>query len=256
MKNKHLLKLSIPMHLLLMLSFFIVDYNLWFLLGIFILWTLIGGYGVAVGYHRYFAHKSFKTYRPVEMVIAYLGLLSCDGSLPFWVALHRGIHHRYADTEKDPHSPIHGKFNAFVWWQKDISHETVNLLSARDVMRDEFVVFLHNNQYKIFWLTFLILFMISWQFALGVFVPASLLSHHQDNIVNVLGHIKTPFSYRNYETDDNSVNDVLTGLLVWGQGWHNNHHYNAGTSNFGGTHWWEFDSSHSLLIPLIRKRNE
>lgn len=255
MKNKHLLKLSIPMHLLLVLSMFLVSYNLWFVLGIFVVWTLIGGYGVAVGYHRYFAHKSFKTYRPIEICLAYLGLLSCDGSLPFWVALHRGIHHRYADTDKDPHSPIHGKLNSFVLWQRDITPETVNLLSARDVMRDKFVVFLHNNQYKVFWGTFAVLCLIHWPFALGVFVPASLLSHHQDNLVNVLGHIRGPTSYRNFNTSDQSVNEVVTGLLVWGQGWHNNHHHNAGLSDFGSQHWWEFDTSHRLLIPLIRKRN-
>lgn len=255
MKNKHLLKLSIPMHLLLVLSFFIVPFSVWHLVGIFILWTLIGGFGVAVGYHRYFAHKSFKTYKPVEKILAYLGLLSCDGSLPFWVALHRGVHHRFSDKKEDLHSPIHGKFSAFIWWQKDIDQNSVSLLSARDVMKDKFVMFLHNHQYKIFWATFLILLLISWQFALGVFVPASLLSHHQDNLVNVLGHINGPTSYRNFNTDDNSVNEILTGLFVWGQGWHNNHHYNASTSDFGGKNWWEFDTSHRILIPLIRKRN-
>lgn len=254
MKNKHLLKLSIPMHILLILSFFMVNFTMWYFIGIIILWTLIGGFGVAVGYHRYFSHKSFKTYRPIEKLMAYFGLLSCDGSLPFWVALHRGLHHRFADTEKDPHTPLKGKWYSFLLWQKDITPETINLMSARDVMKDDFVMFLHNHQYKIFWITFFILCLISWQFALGVFVPASLLSHHQDNLVNVVGHIPGPTSYRNFETNDKSVNEVITGLLVWGQGWHNNHHHNAGSSDFGGKNWWEFDSSHRLIIPLIRKR--
>lgn len=254
MKNKHLLKLSVPMHVLFIVALFIVDFTIAHLVGILIAWTLIGGYGVAVGYHRYFAHKSFKTYRPIEILMAYFGLLSCDGSLPFWVALHRGLHHRFSDQEKDPHTPKKGLLYAFILWQKDIDDKMVNMASARDVMRDKFIMFLHRHQYKIFWATFAVLFIINWQLALGVFVPASLLSHHQDNLVNILGHIKTPFSYRNHNTDDNSMNDVITGLLVWGQGWHNNHHHNAGTSDFGGQHWWEFDSSHRLLIPLIRKR--
>lgn len=255
MKNKHLLKLSIPMHVLLLVSFFIIDYSLLNLFGILVLWTLIGGFGVAVGYHRYFAHKSFQTYEPIEKLLAYLGLLSCDGSLPFWVALHRGLHHRYADTDKDPHSPVRGKWYAFISWQKEISQDTVGLVAARDIMRNKFVMFLHNHQYKIFWGTFLILCLISWEFALGVFVPASLLSHHQDNLVNVLGHVKGLTSYRNHETDDHSVNEIFTGLFIWGQGWHNNHHHNAALSDFGGQRWWEFDSSHRILIPLIRKRN-
>lgn len=255
MKNKHLLKLSIPMHVLLVISIVLVDFTYWHALGIFLLWTLIGGLGVAVGYHRYFAHKSFKTYRFIEKAMAYLGLLSCDGSLPFWVALHRGLHHRFADTDNDPHTPLKGKWYSFIIWQKDITPLTVNLMSARDVMKDEFVMFLHNHQYKVFWITFFILCLVSWEFALGVFVPASLLSHHQDNLVNVVGHIPGPTSYRNFETSDKSVNEVITGLLVWGQGWHNNHHHNAGKADFGGEHWWEFDTSYRIIIPLIRKRD-
>lgn len=242
------------MHLLLLISLFTISFSWLHVVGILVMWVLIGGYGVAVGYHRYFAHKSFKTYRWVEVAMAFLGLLSCDGSLPFWVALHRGLHHRFADTEKDPHSPRHGILESFILWQRNISEDTVSLISARDVMRDEVVVFLHDHQYQIFWLVFGLLFMISPAFALGVFVPASLLSHHQDNLVNVMGHIKWFGSYRNHETDDQSVNDVLTGLLVFGQGWHNNHHHNAGKSNFGGERWWEFDTAHHLLIPLIRKK--
>lgn len=242
------------MHLLLLVAIFVIDFNAWYMLGIFILWTFIGGLGVAVGYHRYFAHKSFETYRFIEKIMAYLGLLSCDGSLPFWVALHRGLHHRFADTEHDPHTPLKGKWYAFIVWQKNITPATVNLMSARDVMKDKFIMFLHNHQYKVFWLTFLIICLVSWQFALGVFVPASLLSHHQDNLVNVLGHINGPTSYRNFDTKDNSVNEVITGLLIWGQGWHNNHHRNAGNSDFGGVNWWEFDTCHRIIIPLIRRR--
>jgi stearoyl-CoA desaturase (delta-9 desaturase) len=255
MKNKHLLKLSIPMHVLLILGIVLVEFNALYFLGIFILWTLIGGFGVAVGYHRYFAHKSFKTYGIIEKLMAYFGLLSCDGSLPFWVALHRGAHHRYADTDKDPHSPTKGKWYSYMLWQADISQDTVNLMSARDLMKNDFVMFLHNHQYKIFWITFFILLIFSWQFALGVFVPASLLSHHQDNLVNVLGHINGPTSYRNFNTNDNSVNEVITGLLFWGHGWHNNHHHNASSSDFGGVNWWEFDTCHRIIIPLIRRRS-
>lgn len=253
MTNKHLLKLSIPMHLLLCVSFIVIDFTMLHLFGILVLWTLIGGFGVAVGYHRLFAHKSFETYKPIEKILAYLGLLSCDGSVPFWVALHRGYHHPYSDTDKDPHTPKKGIFYSFVLWQFYISESSVKLVYARDCLRDKYLMFLHHHQYKIFWLTFLVLFLISPVFALGVFVPASLLSHHQDNLVNVLGHLRF-LSYRNHATPDNSQNDFITGLLVWGQGWHNNHHNNAGKSNFGGERWWEFDSAHQLLIPLIKKR--
>jgi fatty-acid desaturase len=250
-RNKHLLKVNIPMHLLLVLSLFTINFTWLHLLGIAIIWTLVGGYGIAVGYHRYFSHKSFETRPWIAKILAYLGLMSMDGSLPFWVALHRGVHHRLTDEEADIHAPRHGIFNSFMWWQTKITHDSVNLISARDLMRDPFQVWMNNNYYRIFWGTMFIAALISWQFALGILVPGIILSHHQDNLVNVVGHL--PFlGYRNHATDDQSTNEFLTGLFVWGQGWHNNHHARAGDADFGGERWWEFDSAARILIPLIR----
>ena len=253
--TQHFLKLTIPVHILLVMSLFVVDWTLWNGVWIFLLWLLIGGFGVAVGYHRYFAHRSFQTNPIIAKILAYLGLLSGDGSLIFWVALHIGLHHKYSDKEQDLHSPSKGIWSAFIAWQRNINQTSISLLSARSLLKDRYYVFLHEYYYLIYWTTFFILCCINWSFALGVFIPASILSHHQDNLVNVVGHLKST-GYRNFNINDNSVNNWFTGLFVWGQGWHNNHHAKPNDSNFGGRKWWEFDSAHSLLIPLIRKKNE
>jgi stearoyl-CoA desaturase (delta-9 desaturase) len=55
--------------------------------------------------------------------------------------------------------------------------------------------------------------------------------------VNSVTHL---WGYRNYETPDNSRNNVLIGLLAGGEGWHNNHHA-APTSARHGHSWWELD---------------
>jgi stearoyl-CoA desaturase (delta-9 desaturase) len=75
----------------------------------------------------------------------------------------------------------------------------------------------------------------------------------QDNMINVFGHIKAGIGYRNFETNDNSHNNIIMGLLTWGQGWHNNHHYAPGNYDFGsGTSgkWWEFDPCRLFLFLL------
>src|SRR5688572_32036233 len=59
------------------------------------------GFGVTLGYHRYFTHGSFKTYRPVEWLLACIGQLSGEGSLLHWVATHRK-HHLFSDHDGDP----------------------------------------------------------------------------------------------------------------------------------------------------------
>lgn len=251
--NKHFLKITIPVHLLWLLSFFVISFSWWNIAGIVFLWMLFGGYGIAVGYHRYFSHKSFKTYSVVEKFLAICGLMSMAGSALFWVGYHRAVHHRYADTDKDLHSPKRGLLKSFILWQNDIERDTLNPMAIRDILRNEFLVWQHKHQNKIFWGIILATAIISWQFSLGVLIPAIVVSHHQDNFINVFGHLRKT-GYRNFETNDDSVNDYLTGWFFWGQGWHNNHHANPTKCNYGGIRWWEFDSAARILIPIIEKR--
>src|SRR5436190_1991371 len=66
---------------------------------------------VTVGYHRYFAHRSFKTSRVAQFI---LGVLCCANLQqgPLWWAVYHRRHHRHSDGPGDPHSPYHGGF----WW--------------------------------------------------------------------------------------------------------------------------------------------
>lgn len=61
--------------------------------------------GVTLGYHRYFTHRSFQASRPIVVALGIAAFLSAQGKLKHWVATHR-LHHRYADSIYDPHSPF------------------------------------------------------------------------------------------------------------------------------------------------------
>ena len=97
-------------------------------------WTylgLLGGMyfitavGVTVGYHRYFTHRSFKTSRPVVLILGVLGSMAVEGPILQWVAVHRQ-HHHHSDEADDPHSPhtldsgmlnvLRGFWHAHVGW--------------------------------------------------------------------------------------------------------------------------------------------
>jgi stearoyl-CoA desaturase (delta-9 desaturase) len=94
---------------------------------------LIAGFGVTLGFHRYFTHGSFKARRWLRVVLAVTGSLAAEGSVTQWVADHRR-HHAYADREGDPHSPwrygtslralLRGMFHAQVGWlfSRDVSN--------------------------------------------------------------------------------------------------------------------------------------
>ena len=60
--------------------------------------------GNAVGFHRYFTHKSFETGPVVKGTLGILGSMAMQGPITQWVTDHRK-HHAFSDKEGDPHSP-------------------------------------------------------------------------------------------------------------------------------------------------------
>ena len=105
-------------------------------------------------------------------------------------------------------------------------------------------MWVHKNHLKILWGTPLLIAIFNWQFALGVVCLTTMIGVIQDNLVNVFGHYKGILGYRNFETKDNSHNNSIFGYFAWGQGWHNNHHHDPKSFDFGKSisgKWWEWD---------------
>src|SRR4029077_15072143 len=79
------------------------------------LWVLLITYyvslvfGIGMSYHRLLTHRSYKTPKAVEYVLATCATLALEGGPLFWVALHRQ-HHQFSDTAHDPHTPHDGGF--------------------------------------------------------------------------------------------------------------------------------------------------
>jgi Fatty-acid desaturase len=192
----------------------------------FIMWCLISGLGVAVGYHRVFSHRTHKLPVWKENVILFLGTLSGQGSSITWSAIHRGYHHRWSDTDRDLHSPTKGMWHAFFGWALKITEASniINMRYAVDLLRKPNHVWFHRHQMKILWLTPLCVAVFDWRLSLTAVVLPAGISLLQDNMVNILGHRRGLNGYRNVNTDDMSYNHRFLSLLTWGQLLHNNHH--------------------------------
>jgi stearoyl-CoA desaturase (delta-9 desaturase) len=70
--------------------------------------------GVELGLHRYFAHRTFETTRPIRALLLILGSMAGQGSALLWSAVHRW-HHAHTDVPGDLHSPILGRHGL---WQR------------------------------------------------------------------------------------------------------------------------------------------
>jgi stearoyl-CoA desaturase (delta-9 desaturase) len=219
----------------------------YYLIATFIMWILVCGLGIAVGYHRIFSHRAISLPTWKENIILFFATFAGQGASIFWVALHRGYHHPYSDTEKDIHSPIaYNKYQAFVGWYHKITEASnfINLKYAVDLLRKPNHIWFHKHHLTILWGVPLLVALVDWRLALTAFCLVTCIGLTQDNLVNVFGHYRGWFGYRNFDTRDNSQNNFILGYLAWGQGWHNNHHHAPGSFDFGSgvsKNWWEWD---------------
>ncbi|CAN1176241.1 Palmitoyl-monogalactosyldiacylglycerol delta-7 desaturase, chloroplastic [Linum perenne] len=81
----------------------------------FSLYVVTGLFGICFSYHRNLAHRSFKVPKWLEYLCAYCGAHALQGDPITWISNHR-FHHRYTDTERDPHSPIEGFWHSHMSW--------------------------------------------------------------------------------------------------------------------------------------------
>ena len=255
MKNyKYLLTTFFPLHILLVSLFFFVDYNfislLYFLAG----YIFIGGYGVAIGLHRWASHRSIILKSWAENLIIYASVLSCQGHPIWWAAVHRGYHHRFADTEKDEHSPIFGRWHAFVGWILKHNPTNVNYKFAVDLLRNKKMAFTAKYYEVIILLSWIILGLIDLNLLYWFAIVQTIVAFHGEVLINTFCHSDN-VGYRNFETKDKSRNVPILGLMFWGNGWHNNHHQMPSSFDFGKSvsgKKWEFDTC-TLLSHLIKK---
>jgi stearoyl-CoA desaturase (delta-9 desaturase) len=222
---------------------------IYFLLGYFVINII----GVTAGLHRYFSHRSFKASKWKERFMLWAAVIAGQGSPVWWVALHRGYHHRCSDTKLDHHSPIHGFWHSFILWMYRIRPEAVNFKYAIDCLRNPDVVWFSTHYNKVWVVSNLIFLIISWEFFLYFSIMAAFVTLVTYNITNSLNH--TPgFGYTNFDTKDNSMNVWWLWPFVFGETWHNNHHAKPGRS-YLGIKWWELDPA-GTFIKMFQDRKK
>jgi stearoyl-CoA desaturase (delta-9 desaturase) len=232
---------------------------------------VFGTLGINLCYHRLLTHRSFDCPPALEHFFALLGICCLQDSPVKWVVCHR-LHHQYSDEQPDPHSPLVRFFWGHVGWLLVANREISNINTydryARDLLRDPFYFGMERKFrwvqiYVAHWLVFFLgglgfgllagwglsasLWFGSSLLVWGVFVRTVLVWHITWS-VNSVTHV---WGYRNYETDENSRNNWLVGLVSNGEGWHNNHHADQRSAAHGHL-WWEFDVTYLTIRLLAR----
>jgi stearoyl-CoA desaturase (Delta-9 desaturase) len=216
---------------------------------------------VTAGYHRYFAHRTFKTSRVFQFILAFFAQTSAQKGVLWWSANHR-IHHKYSDTDKDPHSMKRfGFWFSHIGWIMVPDYEPTRFELVKDLKKYPELVWL--NQYYLVPPILLgaftmalgglvnggsinSMFTYGWSTLWIGFFLSTVILYHGTFSINSLMH---RFGKQRYKTDDESKNSLWLALLSLGEGWHNNHHYYQRATR-QGFFWWEIDITYYILKVL------
>jgi stearoyl-CoA desaturase (Delta-9 desaturase) len=214
---------------------------------------------VTGGYHRYFAHKSYKTSRFFQFIIAFMAQTSVQKGALWWAAHHRH-HHRHSDTPADPHSmKIYGFWYSHIGWIVGPDFKKTDYKTIGDYAKYPELVWL--NKYHYVPPIVLAVFVTALgavvnggsitqifthhgmsTLLIGFFLSTVILYHATFSINSIMHKI----GFQRYESHDESRNSIWLALLTLGEGWHNNHHYYE-TSSRQGFFWWEIDITYYIL---------
>ena len=208
-------------------------------------------------YHRYFSHRSYRTSRAMQFLLAVVGATAVQRG-PLWWAAHHRHHHRHSDSPLDPHSPTeHGLLWSHMLWLTTRRNFATDLQVVPDLARYPELRFLDRYDTLVPVLFALGTFGLGellpeslgtsgWQMLVWVFVISTLVLFHGTCTMNSLAH---RFGTKRYETSDESRNNWLLALITLGEGWHNNHHNCPGAVR-QGFYWWEIDITYYGLKVL------
>ena len=212
---------------------------------------LIRMFAITGIYHRYFSHRTYRTSRWMQFVFALLGASSAQRG-PLWWAAHHRSHHKFSDTQPDPHSPIrHGFWRSHIGWFMTNRHFLTDYRRIHDFARFPELRWLNRFDVIVPIVLAVTLYVVGrllnyaapslgvtgWQLVVWGFVVSTTLLFHATASINSLAHL---FGRRRYDTGDDSRNNFILALITLGEGWHNNHHkFRSCTRQ--GFYWWEID---------------
>ncbi len=204
-------------------------------------------FGVTGGYHRYFSHRTYKTSRVFQFVLALVAMSSTQKGILWWASHHRH-HHRHSDEADDVHSmKLRGFWWSHVGWILSTRWDHTDMERIKDLAKFPELRFLNR-----FHLVPTVLYLAGLYGLWGVegllwgYVLSTVIVWHGTFTINSLSHW---LGTRVYNTTDESRNSWVLAIVTMGEGWHNNHHHFQASTRQGFL-WWEFDITYMVLRTL------
>ncbi|XP_030059373.1 stearoyl-CoA desaturase [Microcaecilia unicolor] len=205
--------------------------------------------GITAGAHRLWSHRSYKAKLPLRIFLVMASSMSFQNDVYEWARDHR-VHHKYSETDADPHNASRGFFFSHIGWLLVRKHPDViekgSKLDLSDLKADKIVMF-QRRFYKtsVLLMCFITPTVVPWYFwgesLKNAFYISAIwryaLTLNFTWLVNSAAHM---YGNRPYDKFINPRENLLVALGACGEGFHNYHHtfpYDYSTSEFG----WHFN---------------
>jgi len=211
----------------------------------FLLVTVVCNLSVCIGVHRLWSHRSFKVVRPLKLFLLFFYTMAGQSSVYNWVKVHR-VHHKFAETVKDPLNFRRGFFFAHVGWYCLSYHpaceKEMQRIDLSDIKADKDIMFQYKN-YEILFLLINVLMPVLvpyyfWGETLWIafwvcWVTRFTINFTQLNFTNSANHF---IGKRPYDKGQSATDNLAMVFLSFGEGYHNYHHvfpYDYRSGEFG-----------------------
>jgi len=209
------------------------------------------GLSITVGYHRLFAHVTYKANALVQFLLLFFGAAAFEQSALAWSSQHRS-HHQFVDNVGDPHNIKKGFFWAHMGWlifgRHDFFYDNVP-----DLVRNKMVM--HQARHYALWgltagIVVPVLIGALMGHALGAFIFAVCVRitfvYHSTWCINSVCHM---FGKPTYDPAASAKDHWLVAIVTLGEGYHSFHH-RFPTDYRNGVRWYHFDPSKWIIFTL------
>jgi len=214
------------------------------------------GLAITAGYHRLFAHRTYRASPPVRWAMLVVGAAAFQNSALSWSADHRA-HHAYTDRAADPHAITRGIWFAHMGWLFRRRIASADVRNLTDLWSVPSIRWQHRFYPVV-------------AVAIGLAVPTAVAATWGDPwgglfvagflraaillqatfSINSLAHL---LGTRRYDQQSSARDSTVTALVTFGEGYHNFHH-RFPFDYRNGVRWWHYDPSKWLIWTLNHLR--
>ncbi|XP_045782021.1 acyl-CoA Delta(11) desaturase-like isoform X1 [Maniola jurtina] len=193
---------------------------------------ILGGIGITAGAHRLWSHRAYKANTALQVLIMLMNSMAFQNTAFDWAKKHR-LHHRYSDTDADPHNASRGFFFSHIGWLMVKRHPEVkrreHLIDLSDLYANPVLMFQKRYAVPVIGTVCFILptlipvyfFGETLSVAWHVNILRYICNLHMSFFINSAAHM---WGNKPYDNSIKPVQNLFVSLVAFGEGFHNYHH--------------------------------